>query len=220
MSEHSEIVNFAPDHLIACVCEAVRDEQGTHIETVFAAMGGLAGFACQMSIREGAIKNREITAKDAFVEVTTSMGESFFFGDLLNQALLEGILSVRGLAVGALHMLGKQEPDIHEIVAYYASVLGSYEYMMPRGQMLKMPPVVYVGRLWPAIVQILDESDTAPQAWPVLFGYVAQKMITEHADRIDPVQAYTILMESAVLSSKYGPASLRDRTINYAFTFA
>ena len=65
---------------------ALKDERGVHMETALCALGALAGYSCQASIRAIAkIDGR----KNALIEMQCKDGRKYFFGDDLNKPLAE-----------------------------------------------------------------------------------------------------------------------------------
>ena len=58
-----------------------------HVETLLSALGAMAGFGCQIAVRE-AVKAGQLNPESALVEVTTNDGGTYYFGDQINQPLL------------------------------------------------------------------------------------------------------------------------------------
>ena len=60
---------------------AYTGPQGVHLETLYSAIGALAGFGCQAAVREAIVKPGILTAEQAFVVVETTDGSTYFYGD-------------------------------------------------------------------------------------------------------------------------------------------
>ncbi|RYG22507.1 MAG: hypothetical protein EON93_25060, partial [Burkholderiales bacterium] len=120
---------MSPDQISAKLREHLEaqlsDPQGrVHVETMLSALGALAGFGCQAAVRE-AVKAGRINPKGALVEVTTNDGGTYYFGDQINQPLLEAQISVWKLIAGAAQHAGAKDlPDIIEIVRHVSATVG------------------------------------------------------------------------------------------------
>src|SRR5713226_2754819 len=60
-----------------------------HAASILSALGALAGFAAQMSIRKSIIEPQQIDPNEILVEVVTRNAEIYYFSDSLNWILLE-----------------------------------------------------------------------------------------------------------------------------------
>ncbi len=203
---HTLVLNF----LIAEYSARYKDERGVHIETILSNLGALAGFGCQMAIREGLIKTGQITEQDAFITVETTDKQKYYFGDFLNEPLLstkEGRISVWTLVGGAAQSLGSPLPDINEIVGYYAGTVGSDAFFasrLPEKHRPKQLPIEALG-YWSATrtMQIMYKVDTLFWGWT--YAMAAQRLILQAKDIIDPGMAARIVMEAAIPMSKMDP---------------
>lgn len=182
---------------------------------VFMALGSLAGFGCQMSIREGFIKTGAISEDKAFVVVKMKDGETYFFGDFLNIPLLGGEknqISVWGLVAGAAQQAGAKDlPDVREMVAYNARVLGTEAFGVPRVPQeyrSKVLPRDVLRKSWFAMQKLLTEYEVDPRFWGWTFALAGRYAILESKDSFAPEMAVKIMMESALPMSKVNPATL------------
>src|SRR5277367_745145 len=79
----------------AWLLEALNSPQGVHAETLLIVIGALAGFAAQHAIWETIVKPGKLPLHGgnqpetgAFIVMTATNGETFYFGDLLNSYLV------------------------------------------------------------------------------------------------------------------------------------
>jgi hypothetical protein len=184
----------------------------------FNALGALAGFGCQMAIREGFIKPGLLPENKAFVVIGTKDGGKYFFGDVINGCLFEGPsgqITVWALVGAAAKRTGATNlPDLKDIAAYNAKVLGSPAFGVPRvpeRYRSSELPIDIVRRDWPAIQKLLADGKVDPRTWGWTVALAAQYMILEAKDRFDPGMAATIVMEAASPMSKIDPATVGVR---------
>jgi hypothetical protein len=185
---------------------AMTDEKGVQIESLLTALGALAGFSCQMGIRQE-YENKNIKGLP-FVVMTMKDGKNLFFGDQLNGPLLENQYSVWSLCAAVAQHLGATLPDIHELVQHASKVAGTLEFGRPRIPTGNQPgelPINYVRYFWPRLLPILKQFCGSPQEWHVAFALAAQEAIGLAKSAIDPGVAVAIIMESAVPLSKVDP---------------
>ena len=182
--------------------------KGIHVETLLSNLGALAGFGCQMGIRESLIIRGDLKEEKAFMLVETKNNIKLYFGDLTNELLLEGKMSVFSLVCGGAHRAGaKKFPDVHEIAGYYARAVGLPEYFMsrlPKQHQPRMYPITALG-YWFATRELQVIWRVEPLHWGWNYALAAQKLIIEAKDVIDPEMAARIVMEAAIPMSKVDP---------------
>lgn len=188
-----------------------RTDKGVHIETILTALGSMAGYACQASIREEFVKSGKLQEGQAFAIAETKDGKHFFFGDMLNKPLAESQYSVWSLAAGAAQQLGKPVPDVGDIFKHVSATIGSPEFGIPR-----IPedhrsdlPISFLKVLWPDFLPVVQQLCTSPSEWPIAFAMAIQQVILMGKDAIDPSMAVSIVMESAIPMSKVDFGSLQ-----------
>src|SRR5262249_47710996 len=78
---------------IAAVLMAQQIKQWGRIEpeTILTALGALAGFSAQMSIRKGMIEPQRMDPSAVLSEVITKNDERYYFSDLLNWIVFENL---------------------------------------------------------------------------------------------------------------------------------
>lgn len=189
---------------------AMKNEKGVHIESLFCALGALAGYACQANLRAQAL-DKGMPETAAFTVIDTADGKKYFFGDPLNQVLAESKYSVWGLAAGAAQHNGCSSlPDISEIFGHVSKTVGSVEFGIPRipdGHQPGDRPINYVKALWPNLLPTIKQFCQKPSEWPILLGLAVQEIMDMSKGVIAPDLALKIVMESAIPMSKVDLAS-------------
>ena len=190
----------------------MKDDKGVHVESLFCALGALAGYACQASLRGQAIV-RGVDPNAPFNVVQTEDGGTYFFGDLLNGALAEERLSVWTLAAGAAQHHGATSlPDINEIFKRTASAVGTAQFGVPRaipGHAAGALPAAYLRNLWPALLPIVKKLAGDPVLWPLVYAFAIQEAIAMAKGTLDLHTALTLVMEAAIPMSKVELSALQ-----------
>lgn len=190
---------------------AMKNDKGVHAESLFCALGALAGYACQANLREQAVA-RGMNPNAPFQVAKTTDGKSYYFGDPLNSALAEGKLSVWSLAAGAAqHHGAKSLPDINEIFERTTSSIGSEKFGVPNtleGHSAGELPASYLRNLWPALLPVVKKFADDPVLWPLVYGFAIQEAIDMWNSVIPSHIALAITMEAAVPMSKVELSSL------------
>jgi hypothetical protein len=205
------------DDLLDWLKDELRRGKSIQSEAVLCALGALAGYAAQQAIRETLVKPGKMTLDQAFVVIETRSGEVFFFGDLLNDLILdkhglrgEGhvsiwkVVSEAGYEAGAINL-----PDVTDMIKHCAATVGHEEFGIPRVPDVHMPdllPREALSRFWHAARRKL--AGTNPMSWPVQLALAASKLVVELKSEIRPDIAVQIVMEAAVPMSKIDPVTL------------
>ena len=184
----------------------MKDSKGVHIESFMCILGSLAGYSCQASLRKEFIEMKGLNENQVFAIVEDKNKKKYYFGDMVNQPLVENQYSVWALSAGAVHYLGITKMiDILEIFAHVSNTVGSDSYGIPRVPDPHKPgdiPYNYVKSLWPKFLPISEYYCASPNEWPIMFGMAIQEGIISGKDAIDPLLALTIAMESAIPMAK------------------
>lgn len=196
---------IASKEILQRILEAMKSEKGVHTESLISAIGSLAGYSCQASIRGLMMLNKQ-DPNGAFIKAEGVDGKTYFFGDHLNKPLAENKISVWSLAAAGAQDAGNKELiDINEIFSHVTKTIGSEEFGVPRindGHKPADPPIQYLKALWNPLLDIVNEFCPNPQLWPITFGLVLQQAIIMCKDTLNPHLALTIAMESAIPMSK------------------
>lgn len=186
---------------------AMSGERGIHLESLLCALGAIAGYSCQVSVREEFVHQQGRLEKEVFIVVNSKQnGVNYFFGDLLNKPLAESKYSVWSLSSGASQKVGLQKLiDLHDIFRHVTETLGQSSFGVPRvpnEHKAKELPISYVQFLWPQLFPLAQHYCKKPSDWPVLFGVAVQEILFASKGLIEPDLALQIVMESAVPMSK------------------
>lgn len=191
--------------LVQRLLQGMGNERGVHAESLLCTLGALAGDACQVSLRSEAL-SRGDSANAAFHVVLDAQGRRYFFGDALNQRLIEGHHSVWNVATSGLRKAGLQAlPDLTPVFSHVAASVGTPAFGISRwlqGHQAGEPPIRYVKTLWPTVMPLLRQFTPAPAEWPLLFGFALQEALRLSREVLPPELALQIVMESAVPMSK------------------
>jgi hypothetical protein len=191
--------------VLAHVMNALRDGRGIHVESLFCALGGTAGHACQASVSAQA-RAAGKAADGLFDVATTADGGRYYFGDALNRPLAEDRLSVWSLLAGAAsHAGATQLPDLNEIFAHNASVLGSAQFGLPRlpaEHPVHDTPISYARRIWPQVQPLISAAVPEPRFWPVAVALAIQDAMAQARGVLPLELMVKIAMESAIPVSK------------------
>jgi len=184
---------------------ALTTERGVHIESLLCALGALAGYSCQASVRAQAIV-RGLPEVGLLTPVQTKDGKTYYFGDNLNKPLAESQYSVWSVAGGGAQQAGCSNlPDLTEIFKHTSSAVGTEAFGKPRVPEKNTPhdlPLNYVRTLWPALKPLVVKFCPNPEHWPVLLGLAIQEVIVMGKSALDPCLALRLVMEAAIPMSK------------------
>jgi hypothetical protein len=197
------------DDILEILLAELASAQGVHIETALTTLGATAGFACQMAIRESLVASGKVSLKDAFIEIGTTNGETFYTGNLINGGLLEtSHLSVWSLVAGVVQQEKKSLPDVTAIVKRTTASFGENDYgkpALPEKHLPRMTSEELLWKYWNVFRNTLVENRQEPNFWPLILAMAAQKIILQGKDVIDPTLAAQIVMEAAVPMSRIDP---------------
>ncbi len=184
---------------------ALKDERGIHLESLYCALGAVAGHACQASVLAEA-RAAGKGPEQVFDVATTTDGGRYYFGDALNRPLAEDRVSIWSLVAGAAaHSGATQIPDLNEIFRHNATVLGSEQFGIPRlppGHPVHGRPIDYARKLWPAMQPDVARLAGEPRLWPVSVGLAIQELMAQAGGQVPPDMVVRIVMESAIPVSK------------------
>jgi hypothetical protein len=182
----------------------LKNEKGVHIESFLTVLGALAGFSCQMSVREE-MKAGMKPGQQGFVIADGADGKKYYFGDALNKPLAEDKYSIWSVAAGTTQKLGAPAPDVTDIFKHVAATVGGGSFGVPRtpnGNSAGDLPVNYLKVIWPNIFPVVTRFCDRPSEWPVLFAIAVGEALTMGKDIVNPGMGAAIVMESAIPMSK------------------
>lgn len=183
----------------------IRTDHGVHVESLLVALGALAGYSCQASLRARAVA-KGATEDSLFTVVKTEDGKTFFFGDHINEPLIESRYSIWSLAAAGARDAGCTVlPDVTEIFKHVSQTVGAADFGKPRVRTNYAPhdsPLNYLKRLWPVLFPTIQGFCPDPEHWPILLGLAIQQAIDAWKQAIEPSAAVRLVMEAAVPMSK------------------
>ena len=206
--------NFAFGDLFRNLPAEMAFDGHIDVPTLLAAAGAIAGFAAQRALFAQA------DAWPAGMHIaTTRAGQTFYFGDPLNDMLVPASrddtpLRLWPLAAGAAASASVTPPDVAAMFAHVTTIIGhdSDFYPSPAGARPKLPCVELLKRAWPLARdcfdgklsgKVLREEGVVPQRWrPVVAAYVAHYGLRQSQAALDAATGVTVLMESAIYASK------------------
>lgn len=196
---------IASKAIVEKILSVMKDDKGVHVETAFAALGTLAGYACQQSAFAQLSGSSSQAKDEAIIRVTDKEGNTYLYGEPINKPLFEDRLSVWALIGGAVQSHGGQLPDINEIVTYVTQSIGTPEFGKPRlpdGHPIRYQPKELLALWQPVKSEILDILPVPARDWGVAFGLAIQSLIDQAKNVLPPTIAATIVMECAIPMSK------------------
>ncbi|WP_024280330.1 hypothetical protein [Xanthobacter sp. 126] len=200
------------EELVHRLFEAMKDEQGVHLDSLLAIIGSLGGFCCVDTALKQAAALKQSSREFGIVDVETHDGGRYYFGDPINYFLGESNMSLWGLVAGMINELGSEEyPDFPEIAGHVARTIGEPEFGFPRLPGHIEPrdlPVNYVRGAWPAVLPLVEHWVPVLEERVVVFGLAAQNVMQIGKDVIPPPVAGKLIMECAVPMAKLDPARL------------
>jgi hypothetical protein len=205
----------------------LKNERGIHAETLLSAIGSLCGFAAQTAVWHTSFRaGKKSIPENGMVVVQTKSGEIFIFGDEINGYLAPQAgnefplwIFVAAAAVQAGVPLSEL-PDLNAIFARVAGTIGTPDGMKPQVPPDHQPglmPRQVLELLWLRVLALLQYTgnpgpgkgkSVAPEHWPVVLAVVAQQLLTSCKDVLDPRLGTQLIMESAVIASKFDPNKL------------
>jgi hypothetical protein len=217
-------MNAGAEYVVYRIWAALQGQKGIHAESLIICLGALAGYACQVSVRQNAALPGADLRKHALMAVDASDGTTHFHGDALNLPLIQSPLSVWALVSRTVEKLGEPLPDIDDIASHVTETLGTRAFGSPRvsaGHGPRRPAVVYLRQVWPQIFPIAQRFCRKPAEMPVLFGIALQRAIEATRDVLDPKLSASIAMECAVAMSKVAlPEDYSDPAIAWSSVIA
>jgi hypothetical protein len=194
----------------------IRQRGSVHPETILTELGALAGFAVQMSIRQGVIEPRTPGVDNLLVEATAKSGEKFYFSELMNWILFENMgdppysLWAYLCAIVPEPMLPHM-PDVAEIVRNTARSVGTRRFGVPHLPLEHLPKIMPRAALdehWRTVREELIASARGPSQWPYDLAMAAQWQMTTSANTLPLPLAAAIVMEAAIPMSKVDPRTV------------
>lgn len=184
------------------VINSMKDSRGTvHPQSLICALGSLAGYSCQQDVREEYVKAKGIEQQTAFMIIRDKQGRKYFFGDLLNEPLVNAKYSVWAFAAGAAKKSGAVPADINDIFRYVSYTVGSERFGKVRSCQTGNNMFEYVKNFYSPLEKIAKESAKTGQLH-IVFSIGLQKAMAKCEGVYNMTEICRIAMESAVSMSK------------------
>ena len=189
----------------------LADGRGVHMETVLTAIGAMAGFSCQMVIREELIAKGSAREADVFQILETKDGQRYYTGDMINECLVEpkgANLSVWTLVAAAPAKAGKPLPEIVPMFKNLGLSYGTKKFgvpLLPAKNMPKEMPEALLWKYWNIMRNLQLTEQSGVSTMPFVLGHLAQRLIAENPTVIDPTLGARIVMEAAIPMSRIAP---------------
>lgn len=192
------------------VYQSVRDDRGARVEDVIGILAATGGFACIFGVLHFLDGTGRTPESVGLLTVRDQAGETYYFGDLPNTALLESELALLSLAWGAAQSNGARlsTRDSDEVLGHVASTIGAGGFGIPRLPDQHMPrdlPINYVEGMWLKVAHLLDLCEVPVTRRSAVFGFALQQAIDLGAGVLDPGIAARIAAEYAVPMAKVDP---------------
>lgn len=185
--------------------DMMQESGPVHTPSVLCALGSLAGYACQASLREHA-RNLGLEETAPFIKVEAADGKTYFYGDPLNDALAESKVSVWNLVATAAREAGCQQlPDMKEMFAHVTSTVGQPGFGVPRVPEKHSPrglPLDMLRTHARMLLPLARKFCATPGELPILFAMALQDCIAQSKSLVPPHVAFLLAMESAIPMSK------------------
>lgn len=223
--------NFAVGDLINNLPARLTVDSRVHAETLLTAIGAIAGFAAQRALI-ASIEETNDEARWAQLHMVRSKdGDTYLFGDLLNDTLFptsdaEADLKLWPLVAGAGIAAGLDPaavPKPERMFQHVSAVLGGeregftsladVQPQLPAGQVLKL--------VWPLALMCFNGElsakavrsgmpPVAPRWRPVIAAQAAGKFIRDVHAVLAPDKAIIIVMEAAIYASKLSQTAIEE----------
>lgn len=193
----------AADEVLGRITNAMKGSSGAvHPQSLVCALGSLAGYACQTDIRLVYMKQKGLPEDKIFTIMSDKQGRHYFFGDLLNEPLVNEKFSVWAFIGGAVKQAGGSLPDVNDIFRYISYTVGGEQFGKARACETGEDMISYLSNLWKPMKSIAEKSCEEGELH-VVFGIALQKAIFACAQSMNVTELARIAMESAVSMSKY-----------------
>lgn len=173
--------------------------RGAHLESVAVALGALAGRACQGAVLGG---SNPAYAQLSLLVVTGANGHRYYYGDAINAPLAESDESVWNIVAAAAVHLGGTLPDLNELFAHAAAVVGTDEFGVPRYAegTFSEPPLSFLP-LWDQFLPTVSKG-TTPSEYPQVYAVALGDLFAMVAGQFDLEPLIRIAMDSAIAMAK------------------
>ena len=203
-------------------------DTGVHAESLFCALGALAGYACQTAVRAQATA-RGVTPATLLPPSQEADGRTYYRSGSVDALLAETQSAVWCMLMDGARQAGFETlPDVGELFHHVAGSIGTPEFGKPRQRGPRAPrdlPFLYLRAQWPAFQPMVMKFCSAPDQWPVAYAYAIQEALQRYRQQFEPGAAAALAMECAIAMSRidfatHGQASTPLQSRSKAATLA
>lgn len=191
----------AGEILIRTVNAMKGGTEQVHPQSLICALGSLAGYACQRDVRDLYVRGKGFPEEKVFTVMRDKHGRKFYFGDLLNEPLVNEKYSVWSMIGGAVQRAGAKLPDVNDIFRYVSYVVGGEQFGRVRSCETGDDMETYVRNMWRPLAAIAGNYAREGELH-IVFGIALQKAAAGCQGTVNMTEIGRIAMESAVSMSK------------------
>jgi len=191
----------AGEILIRTVNAMKGGTEQVHPQSLICALGSLVGYACQQDVRDLYMRGKGFPEEKVFTVMRDKQGRKFYFGDLLNEPLVNEKYSVWSMIGGAVQRAGAKLPNVNDIFRYVSYVVGGEQFGRVRSCETGDSMETYVRNLWRPLSEIAENYAQEGELH-IVFGIALQKAAAGCQGTVNMTEVGRIAMESAVSMSK------------------
>lgn len=201
------------------LCASYDPKSPHRLSVLLGAIGALGGFAAQQAVWKTFIEPRDLNPGQYLLYIRAKNGDLYYYGETINRFIMEtgaDVFCFYTFVAGAIpNPTDERRPNLNEMFAYTAGVIGSERYGKRRfirdGDNVEHVEIS-LKRHWKWVSRIMDESGHPSSAWPAILGQAAQHIISKVASSLDPTVAARLVMDSAIAMSKFDPKKVPGAT--------
>jgi len=217
--------------LNALIAKTLAKDGRLQLETLFSALGALAGFAAQHAVRQECVVDGGMAEDEAFLIVQSKSGERFYFGDRINRQLAPEhpqAMTLFSIVGGEAMRLGAKKEELPDVLGIFERVAKSLDSPdfgvpdMPAGHKPYLSPKKSVAVFWNAVVTAFTREPVKPvpgfalvepKLWPLALATMAAGYMGQFQKHLSPALAARAFMEAAVPMSKVDPANVTPQSL-------
>lgn len=185
--------------------QELAGELGPPVPTLLAALGALAGYACQASVRTTQVISQR-RAEDEVFDIRVVNGERYFFAESVDRELVMNADSVWKRVYQALR---RQDPGLEadpaELLMHAEQAVGERSFGVLRAPVSVMPvrkPVMLLKMLWFRCFPELKVYCRGPEEWSRLYALAIEEVLVLKRGAVEPKLALMLVMGSAVAMAR------------------
>lgn len=199
-----DITNYqkCADEILLRVANGLRGADGSvRPQSLLCAVGAVAGYSAQWDIRSEYVFGKGMPEEKVFNIVLDKQGNKYYFGELIDELIIQDKFSLWGFVGGAVNRLGQKLPDINDIMRYVSYTAGGELFGKVRSCDTGNLPEEYLCNLWKPLKNIAEKHAEKGKLH-IIFGICAQKAIMNCASSYNPSECGRILLESGIFMAR------------------